>query len=109
MPIANCIIAPELKGKGNDLVTMWSHESSKAAEQMTVNIIRREQQYGNKYDIIVDLWLLSLWPESDISDIQLGLARALSKHFDVTPDQILIMTQPLTSGHVVEGDLELDW
>ena len=112
MPIANCIVTPkhqeQLDSVGN-LIELWANESSISSENMTINIITSNEQHGKRYRIIATLLLPTIWSDSDVSSLQIGLAKALSIYFNALPDQILVCTSMINSGMVVESSEEVKW
>ena len=112
MPIANCIITPKCQ-KGSDvsgnLIDLWASESKKSSEKMTINILTSSEQLGQQYTIIANLLLPSIWSSSDISSLQLGLAKALSLSFDLSSKEVFVSTSIVESGMVVEAGKEVDW
>ena len=76
---------------------------------MTINIIKSNEQLGNKYTIMADLLLPSIWPSSDISSLQLGLAKALSLYFNVSLDEVFVATCLVKSGMIIEAGKEVKW
>ena len=109
MPIANCFVAQGYQIDSRNIVEIWAIESSKPAKHMTVNIISSSQQLGNQYAVMSNLLLPSMWSASDISSLQIGLARALAKSFAVNLDQIHVVTTIVNSGMVVENGQEVVW
>jgi hypothetical protein len=109
MPIVNCIITKEcVPGSGN-LIELWARESGMSPEDVTVNIITSNEQLGNKYKIMANLSLPSMWLASDISRLQLGLARSLSHYFTVAINEVHVITNIVPSGMVVESGQEVKW
>lgn len=109
MPIANCIVTSGCQPDSSNLIELWADESGHSPEHMTVNIILCTKQCGNRYPVMATLWLPSIWPESDISSLQLGLAAALAKHFGLTSSEVHVITQIVNSGMVVEEGVEIQW
>ncbi|MGH1539774.1 MAG: hypothetical protein ACRBHB_05070 [Arenicella sp.] len=114
MPIANCIVAHDSlsssSSKGaSSLVELWANESGKLSEHMTVNVVASYKQFGNKYPVMATLLLPSVWSDSDISLLQTGLAKALSRYFDVTLNEVHVVTDIIHSGMVVEEGKEVQW
>lgn len=112
MPVANCIVSAELSGTRrpeSDLIELWADAAGLSSAEMTVNIVVASAQYGKGCDLQAHLLLPSLWSESDISKLQLGLSKALSEFFKLEEKQILVTTQILESGRVVEGGKKLTW
>lgn len=109
MPIANCIVTQDCEKSAGNLVELWSMESGKASDNMTVNIVSSSLQSGNRYAVMANLQLPSMWSASDISALQRGLARALTKFYGLSKDQVHVITTIVNSGMVVENDEELKW
>lgn len=109
MPIANCIISKACPAGSGNIVQTWSKASGKSADEMTVNLITAQEQQGNAYKVLANLYLPSIWSESDISSLQLGLASALAEYFSISLDDILVITTVLDSGKVVESGKEITW
>lgn len=109
MPIANCFVASDCPLGSGDLIKFWATESGQSPDHMTVNIIESYQQLGNKYFVMVNLFLPSVWSSSDISSLQLGLSKALEKYFNIVASQIHIVTNIIHSGMAVEAGQEITW
>lgn len=112
MPIANCIITSNCNkgsGESNELIKLWASESKKSSEDMTINITTSDEQYGKQYAVMANLLLPSIWSDSDISQLQLGLAKALSLHFNVSLKEVFVATCIVNSGMVVEEGKEVEW
>ena len=109
MPIANCVITQECLQSSENLIELWSKESGISPEHMTINIVTSREQLGNKYKIMANLSLPSMWSTSDISSLQVGLAKALSNHFAVAINEVHVITNIVTSGMVVEAGQEIKW
>jgi len=76
---------------------------------MTINIITSSQQLGNKYPIMANLMLPSIWSSSDISLLQIGLANALSLYFNVSLEEVFVSTSIVNSGMLIEAGEEVEW
>ena len=109
MPIANCVITQECVPNSGNLIQLWASESGISPEHMTVNIITSSEQLGSKYKIMANLSLPSMWSASDISLLQLGLAKSLSHYFAVTINEVHVITNIVTSGMVVDSGQEVKW
>ena len=109
MPIANCIVTPDCTESQGDLLELWSKESGKSVEHMTINIITRSQQLGNGYAVMANLILPSVWSNSDVSLLQVGLAKALATYFNLSLNHVHVVTQIVDSGLVVENGAEIQW
>ena len=95
--------------RSGNLIDLWSQEAGVASEHMTINVIVSDEQLGNKYKIMANLALPTLWSTSDISSIQVGLAKALSKYFIVEINEVHVITNIVASGTVVESGKEIQW
>jgi hypothetical protein len=109
MPIANCIVRSDCPQGSSNLVELWADESGQPSEHMTINIIFSDEQIGNKYGVMATLLLPSIWPGNDISLLQIGLAKALAKHFNLSLSEVHVATSIVTSGMVVEEGEEIQW
>jgi hypothetical protein len=109
MPIANCVITQQCSPGEGSLIALWAREAKVSAEHMTINIVTSCQQLGNKYKIMANLALPSMWTPADISSLQIGLAKALSTHFAVAINEVHVITNIVTSGLVVESGQEIKW
>lgn len=110
MPIAICSIAPDLQlphSEELNLVELWALAAGVAAEEMTINLQMASRQFGKQSAVIADLRLPSLWSADSVGAIQLGLSQALCAYFSVDPAKVLVTTQIVDSGLVVEnGQIE---
>ncbi len=109
MPIANCIISQACSIKEPNIVAEWAKLSGLSDSHMTVNLITRSAQFGHQYEVMVNLLLPSLWSKENVSKLQLGLAKALSRCLRVSIKQVHIVTSIIDSGLVVENGEELTW
>ncbi|MGF1694355.1 hypothetical protein L4C54_01630 [Vibrio lamellibrachiae] len=112
MPIANCFYAPSLDlqiSQSSSIIDQWANYSEQDASLMTVNFIQTERQHGNAYFVIAELSLPSQWPQTSISKVQLGLAKALTETLSIETHQVLVMTTLIESGLIVENGQEINW
>tara|TARA_R110002049_G_scaffold161450_13_gene327029 strand:+ start:1909 stop:2238 length:330 start_codon:yes stop_codon:yes gene_type:complete len=109
MPIANCTITPEISGCSEELIALWASESGISSEHMTINIVTTSGQVGSKYAAMATLLLPSLWSDSEISSLQLGLARALAQYYAIPVTEVHVVTTIVPSGRVVESGREVEW
>jgi len=109
MPIANCIITSECQESKYNLIDCWASESGQSSEHMTVNIITSTQQLGKKYSAMATLFLPSLWSDSAVSSLQIGLAKALAKTYGLSLDDVNVITSIVGSGFVVESGKQEKW
>lgn len=109
MPIANCYIRKQFSEKANyqQLVKEWALSLQIRETDITLNVISDFKQFGQQYPAMINLFLPSLWSESDIEKIQQTLSELLQKHLEIGSIQIFIMTSIIESGHVFsEGKVE---
>ncbi|HCH6008525.1 TPA: hypothetical protein NK076_004460 [Vibrio parahaemolyticus] len=112
MPIANCILSPQVVVNSNDctgLIEKWGKHSGIDTSEMTVTVMRSDEQMGKEYSAICTLILPNLWSPKSVSSLQVGLAKAISEHFGLKDTEVLIMTSLIASGFVVEGGKEVSW
>ncbi len=109
MPIANCVITQDCTASSKNLIEIWANESGIPSEHMTINTVTSSEQLGNKYKIMATLMLPSLWSVSDISSLQMGLAKALSQYYEQAMNEVHVVTTIVTSGLVVESGQEVNW
>lgn len=112
MPIANCFILSSLNTTSVDeseLVSSWTSTSTISSDEMTVNLIEVNKQVGKSYSIIAQLLLPSIWPRAEVSSLQTGLAQALSQCYKVPFEQVIVITNIIESGMVVESGREINW
>ncbi|BFM48913.1 hypothetical protein [Marinomonas sp. THO17] len=109
MPIANCLVSSKCQPGNTNLIDLWANASGQSSEQMTVTISHYDQQFGHDYEVIVNLYLPSLWSKNTISLLQTGLSKALSEHFSLPIEQVFIMTSLIDSGFVVESGEAVNW
>ncbi len=112
MPIANCIVEAnylENIDSSCNLIELWAIESTQSSEHMTINIIPSIEQHGNKYGIMANLFIPTIWQVEDISLLQLGLSRALSSYFKAPINAIHVITTQVNSGMAIEDGKEQQW
>ena len=109
MPIANCIVTPDSVEGRSDLIEHWASESAQSPEHMTINITISNRQLGNKYRVMASLFPPSMWSSENVSILQIGLAKALAKHFDLALSEVHVITNVVNSGSVVESGQEIKW
>jgi len=80
-----------------------------SSEHMTINVMTSTEQWGHQYAITATLLLPSLWSSPDIISLQLGLANALSLHFDVPLEGVFVSTSIVKSGMVVDSGKIVKW
>jgi len=109
MPIANCIVTPQCKIVEHSIVDLWASQSGQSPEHMSVNITTSTHQYGNRYAVMATLVLPSLWSKPAVSALQVGLAKALAQAYELSLDDVHVVTNIVESGLVVEAGMEEHW
>lgn len=112
MPIANCILSSSVAQScdhPSDLIAKWGHHSGVDTSEMTVTVVRAEQQMGKEYKAICTLHLPSVWSPKSVDLLQVGLAKAISEQFELKVADVIVMTSIIQSGHVVEGGEVVSW
>ena len=112
MPIAHCVLAPEInveQTSSASLVSCWAQYANVDEQQMTINLLSCHQQIGQAYAVIATLLLPSLWQQEAINRLQLGLAKALAECLKQPVERILVITQIIESGRVVDNGQLLSW
>ena len=109
MQIANCIITSDCRESTSNLIELWARESGQSSEHMTINLIVSNRQLGNQYAVTATLFLPSIWSSSDVSLLQLGLAKALATHFKLALSEVHVITSIISPGMVVESGQEIKW
>ena len=111
MPIANCFLRDGVT-TGTEiqrLTRLWAEESGISDEHMTINVIAGTLQNGAGYRVMAFLYLPSLWSSEDVRRLQVGLATALAKGFEVDAVEVQVITLIVESGHVVENGETQEW
>lgn len=109
MPIANCIVTSDCVAGTSELIELWARESGQSSEHMTVNISISNRQLGNNYRVMASLFIPSMWSSESISLLQIGLAKALAKHFELALSDVHVISNVVNSGSVVESGQEIQW
>lgn len=109
MPIAHVILRQDCPEGRGDVIALWSQASEQAEEHMTINFLRSEQQCGTGSKAMATLLLPSLWSLPNRVRLQEGLAKALAQYFQLSIDQVHVVSHVLESGCVVENGTTLTW
>lgn len=112
MPIAHCVLSPDVANPSNDstqLIEKWARYSGFDSSEMTITVVQAADQAGKSYDATCTLTIPNLWSPKSVSVLQLGLATALTEHFGIVPDKVIVMTSLIEPCHVVEGGKEINW
>jgi hypothetical protein len=112
MPIAHCIVSPAALNSaahGSDPAKIWAQLSDESAEELTVTLVKREQQYGKSYHVMAQLYLPSIWSIEKIQMLKLNLAEALSIHFSIPVSEVFVITRIVESEDVIENGEIANW
>jgi hypothetical protein len=110
MPIATCFAAKTVAAeKIEEIVTEWAGISGTAKKDICITLVPYHLQGGQQYDMLVNLYLPTLWSKTDVKKIQLGLLKTLCKHLELAEEKVFIMTSLIASGHVVENGAIVSW
>ena len=110
--MVNCFVSPYCKlrsSNSSQLIDLWSTESGKPADEMTINILHCNEQLGKQYRVMANLVLPSIWSSGDISLLQVGLAKAISMFFEIPLSEVFVATNIVNSAMVVESGKEVQW
>jgi hypothetical protein len=111
VPIANCFVRDDLPTDPDidALTALWSDESGVSSEHMTINVIAGTRQAGAPYRVMAFLYLPTLWSSEQVRQLQVGLARALTRGFALASAEVQVISSVVHSGHVVEDGETQDW
>jgi hypothetical protein len=111
VPIVNCFVRDDLPPDPDidTLTALWSDESGIGSEHMTINVIAGTRQAGAPYRVMAFLYLPTLWSFEQVRQLQVGLARALTRGFAVASSEVQVISSVVHSGHVVEDGETQDW
>jgi hypothetical protein len=111
MPIATCF----LKNKSinpeelQQLVNEWAALIQVDQKDICVNAVTGFQQAGQNYELMINLYLPSLWSEKDVGKIQTSLLELFCQYLNLNVSEVFIMTSIIQSGHVVENGEIVRW
>lgn len=111
MPILNCYTSKtNLRDSQWDrLVESWAKMISVEQKDITIQVFTDFVQAGEKYELKVELYLPSLWPDHAIIHIQQSFLTLAEKMLKIKQSDIFLMTQIIQSGHVIDrGNME-EW
>lgn len=112
MPIAHCRLRSSLRYSPENLsalIELWSDYAGIASEEMTVTLVSVDQIAGRHYSAMAELQLPTLWSKAQVADLQLGLARALSHFFALPAAEVIVLTNLVAAGHVVDSGEVQEW
>ena len=111
MPIAYCHLAPDLikTVDFSSIVSAWASAIQVQESDITFNLIPVEQQVGQHFRIMIQLYLPTLWEPTQVRHIMEELGRLMQEHVPMKPDELFIHTHLVESGHVfTDGKIE-EW
>ena len=111
MPVANCFIKERnvSQEEMQKLTTKWSDDIGVNLQDVCLTFVPNCMQAGQRYEIMVNLYLPSLWTKEDIKRIPKSLHQNLCDHFEVSASEVFIITSIVQSGHVVENGQIVEW
>ncbi len=112
MPVAHCIVAPEVRLDAcadPSLVQRWGVHAGEATTHMTINLVQGVLQQGAPYRVMAVLYLPTAWSDEAVQRLQVGLARSLAEGLQCPLETVQVITQRVRSGAVVEGGQTLIW
>lgn len=111
MPIANCFIKDQQVSQNElqKLAAEWADQINVDVKDICLTFITNNVQAGQQYEILVNLYLPSLWSKESTKTIQKSLLTILSKYFQLEPSEIFVMTLIIQSGHVIENGAIVEW
>ncbi|MTI30747.1 hypothetical protein [Xanthovirga aplysinae] len=111
MPIANCFIKDNKlnQEKLHELAIEWAKMIQVAVNDICITTTSNFMQGGQQYEVMVNLFLPSLWSQDDIKKIQSSLLGLLVKYLEIKSSEIFIITSIIESGHVIENGEIIDW
>ncbi|SHF82147.1 hypothetical protein SAMN05443144_113152 [Fodinibius roseus] len=111
MPIANCFIKDKHVSQQElqELTERWAEQVNVDIKDICLTFIPNCMQGGQQYDVLVNLYLPSLWDQDNIKQIQKSLLNILKGFFGTEASEIFIMTSIIRSGHVVEDGEIVEW
>jgi hypothetical protein len=111
MPIVNCFIKDKKVSQRElqEFAEKWASELNVEVKDICLTFISNCVQGGQQYEGLVNLYLPSLWTETDINRIQNSLLTNLCELLKTEASKIFIITSIIQSGHVVENGEIVNW
>lgn len=110
MPIANCFIKNKMNFSNIDsLLKTLSDKLTLSISDITINFIRSSEQVGRSYDLMIFLYLPTLWKQEDVERVELTFVNTFSDHFKLSSNNIFLITTMVQSGHVVDNNKIQRW
>jgi DNA-binding Xre family transcriptional regulator len=91
------------------MVNEWAEIIGVSEQDICINIINDYQQLGQKYSVLINLYLPSLWNKGEVKKIQLGLLKVITKYLNINVSDIFILTSKIESENVVEKGEIIKW
>jgi len=111
LPIANCYIN-QVKVSDEELEALtneWAEKIEVELKDICLSFVEVSTQTGQKYKVLVNLFLPSAWDKSSIEKIQINLDLVLKKYLRLNDRDVFIITNIVESGNVVEGGKIVRW
>lgn len=112
MPIATCILSPSVSeklGSVTSLIELWGKHSGLDTSEMTIMVLRGNEQLGKEYLAVSTLNLPTMWSPKSINSLQVGLSNAISEYYDLEISKVIVMTSLIEPSYVVEGGEVIEW
>jgi hypothetical protein len=111
MPIANCFTKNKQSSQQEiqEVAEKWAEQIKVDVKDICLTFIPKCNQGGQQYEVLVNLYLPSLWDQDNIKLIQKSLVNILSDFHNTEASEIFIMTSIIQSGHVVENGEIVEW
>ncbi|MTI20695.1 hypothetical protein E1176_06650 [Fulvivirga sp. RKSG066] len=109
MPIVHCIISDVDKPVEEYLANTFATKIGVDPNEVTISLLPAYRQYGGQYKILAHLYLPDLWQPNQVDDMQQALLDVLVSGFKVDSKEILILTQLLKSGRVIDRGKVVNW
>ena len=110
MPIANCIlrVSPDTEACEGVLGEL-SRRLDIEPENITLNFTNSDHQVGQRYDLMIHLYLPSLWTAEEAEKIGLVFIEVISKGLGVRSEDASLITTIVQSGHVIDNGTVQRW
>ena len=111
MPIANCYIKNKQVSQGEleELAGKWAEKLHIDIKDICLTVLTDFTQVGQQYEVMINLFLPSLWAEEDVKTIQKTLLELLKSYLKINSSEIFLITSIVQSGHVMENGKIAEW
>ena len=111
MPIANCYIQNKhiSRDKLEELAGKWAEELHIDVKDICLNVLTDFIQVGKQYEVMVNLFLPSIWSRHDVKTIQKTLLELLMSYFKIESSKVFLLTSIIQPGHVLENGEIVEW